>query len=378
MTEPGGWSTPDGWGAPASPPPAGPAQPAYGQPAYGQPGQPPSGQAPGQDVPPYGRPQAPWGSRPVDDKPGVVPLRPLGLGEVLDGAVGVLRRYPRPALGLAALVALVSTVCNVLLLVTAFEPFFEVDTAALDRGDTAALEDAIGGAAAGASLSALLSVVSGAVMTGAITAVVGKAVLGEPMTFGQAWRQVRSRLLPLVGLALLVLVVVAGTFVVATVAGVAVIAAFGGAGALVGVPVMLAGAVAAVWLYVRLSLAPCALVLERTGIGTSLRRSGVLVRRDWWRVFGILLLTVVIGTFVSQVVQLPFGALGAGSVGGMFDPDNDVLATRSLVLSAIGGGLAATLVAPFTAGVRALLYVDRRIRAEGLDVSLSAAAASRT
>ena len=378
MTEPGGWSTPDGWGAPASPPPAGPAQPAYGQPAYGQPGQPPSGQAPGQDVPPYGRPQAPWGSRPVDDKPGVVPLRPLGLGEVLDGAVGVLRRYPRPALGLAALVALVSTVCNVLLLVTAFEPFFEVDTAALDRGDTAALEDAIGGAAAGASLSALLSVVSGAVMTGAITAVVGKAVLGEPMTFGQAWRQVRSRLLPLVGLALLVLVVVAGTFVVATVAGVAAIAAFGGAGALVGVPVVLAGAVAAVWLYVRLSLAPCALVLERTGIGTSLRRSGVLVRRDWWRVFGILLLTVVIGTFVSQVVQLPFGALGAGSVGGMFDPDNDVLATRSLVLSAIGGGLAATLVAPFTAGVRALLYVDRRIRAEGLDVSLSAAAASRT
>ena len=55
-----------------------------------------------------------------------------------------------------------------------------------------------------------------------------------------------------------------------------------------------------------------------------------------------------------------------------------MLATRSLVMSAIGGGIAATLVAPFTAGVRALLYVDRRIRAEGLDVSLSAAAASRT
>jgi hypothetical protein len=215
-------------------------------------------------------------------------------------------------------------------------------------------------------------------MTGAITAVVGKAVLGQPMSFGQAWTQVRSRLVPLIGLALLVLVVVAGTFLVATAAGVAAIAAFGGTGALVGVPLVLAGAVAAVWLYVRLSLAPCALVLERTGILASLRRSSVLVRRDWWRVFGILLLTVVIGTFVSQVVQLPFSALGAGSVSGLVDPDTDVLATRSLVLSAIGAGLAATLVAPFTAGVRALLYVDRRIRAEGLDVSLSAAAASRT
>ncbi len=365
MSEPGGWSTPDGWGAPASPPPAGPGQQGPGQQG-------------GPDVPPYGRPQAPWGSRPVDDKPGIVPLRPLGLGEVLDGAVGVLRRYPRPALGLAALVALVSTICNTILLVTAFEPFLEVDTAALDRGDTAALQDAIGGALAGASLTLLVSLVSGAVMTGAMTAVVGKAVLGEPMTFGQAWAQVRSRLLPLIGLALLVLVVVAGTFLAGMAAGVAVIAGLGGTGALVGVPLVLAGAVAAVWLYVRLSLAPCALVLERTGIGASLRRSAVLVRRDWRRVFGVLLLTVVIGTFVSQVVQLPFAALGAGSLTGIFDPDTDVLGTRSLVLSAIGSGLATTLVAPFTAGVRALLYVDRRIRAEGLDVSLSAAAASRT
>jgi hypothetical protein len=376
MSEPGGWSTPDGWGAPASSTPAG--QQAHGQ-EYGQPG--PQGygqQGYGQQPGPYAPPQAPWGSRPVDDKPGVVPLRPLGLGEVLDGAVSVLRRYPRPSLGLAALVALVSTVCNVLLLVTAFEPLLNVDTAALDRGDTAALQDAIGGAFAGASLSLLLSLVSGAVLTGAITAVVGKAVLGEPMTFGEAWRQVRSRLLPLIGLALLVLVVVAGTFVLATVAGTATIAVFGAAGAIVGVPLILAGGAAAVWLYVRFSLAPCALVLERTGIRASLRRSAVLVRRDWWRVFGILLLTVVIGTFVSEVVQLPFSALGAGGFGAIFDPETDVLGARSLVVSAIGGGLAATLVAPFTAGVRALLYVDRRIRAEGLDVSLSAAAASRT
>ena len=392
MSEPGGWSTPDGWGAPASPPPSAPGatpgqpggspgwdqpvpgqsgdgQPGYGQPAYGSQGYGSQG---------YGRPEAPWGARPADEKPGVIPLRPLGLGEVLDGAVGVLRRYPRPALGLAAIVALVSTLCNVLLLVTAFEPFLTVDTTALENGDTAALEDALGGAFAGASLSLLLSLVSGAVLTGAMTAVVGKAVLGQSATFGEAWAQVRSRLLPLIGLALLVLVIVAGTFVGATVAGVALIAVFGGAGALVGVPLILVGALVAVWLYVRLSLAPCALVLERTGIGTSLRRSTVLVRRDWWRVFGILLLTVVIGTFVSQVVQLPFQAFGAGSFGAIFDPETDVLGTRSLVMTAIGGGLAATLVAPFTAGVRALLYVDRRIRAEGLDVSLSAAAASRT
>lgn len=389
MSEPGGWTTPDGWGRPASPPAGGqparersaePQDQQHGQPAGGQQsyGQQSYGQQPGWGPPPgWGQP-APWGSRPVELKPGVVPLRPLGLGEVLDGAVGVMRRYPRPALGLSALVALVTTACNVLLLVTAFSPLLEVDQAALDGGDTAAVEDALGGLFAGGVLTALLSLVSGAVLTGALAAVVGKAVLGEPFSFSQAWAQVRSRLIPLVGLALLVLAIVYGVLVLAVVAGSVLIAVGGAAAALVAVPLMIGGAVAAVWLYVRLALAPCALVLERVGVLTSLRRSAVLVRRDWWRVFGILLLTFVIGTFVSQVVQLPFALLGAGSPGAMFDPDADVLATRSLVLSAIGAGVASTLVAPFTAGVRALLYVDRRIRAEGLDVSLAAAAASRS
>ena len=181
---------------PASPPPTRPPRPraARARTAVGD--RPPPGQGPGQHAP-YGTPPA--RGAPVDDKPGVIPLRPLGLGEVLDGAVGVLRRYPRPALGLAAIVALVSTLCNVLLLVTAFEPFLTVDTTALENGDTAALEDALGGAFAGASLSLLLSLVSGAVLTGAMTAVVGKAVLGQSATFGQAWAQVRSRLLPLSG-----------------------------------------------------------------------------------------------------------------------------------------------------------------------------------
>ena len=369
MSEPGGgWTTPEGWGAPPpqSAPPGPPPPSALGapRPEWGA-----------QDRP--GPPLAPWGARPVELKPGIVPLRPLGLGEVLDGAVAVLRRYPRPALGLAALVAVVTTALNIVLLVTTLRPLLEIDEAALNAGSTAALGDALAGAAAFGSLSGLLSVLSGAVLTGAITLVVGKAVLGEPLSFSDAWSQLRPRLLPLVGLALLVLVVVAGVLALGLAVGIGVIAAGGALAALAGVPLVLAGIAVAVWLYVRLSLAPCALVLERVGIGTSLRRSAVLVRRDWWRIFGILLLTFLVGGFVSQVVQLPFAVLGAGSPAALFDPNTDVLGTRSLVLSAVGAGIASTLVMPFTAGVRALLYVDRRMRAEGLDVALAAASRSR-
>ena len=62
-------------------------------------------------------------------------------------------------------------------------------------------------------------------------------------------------------------------------------------------------------LYVRLSLATPALVLEHAPVLTSFRRSWVLVRRSFWRVLGILLLAVLVGTAVASVLQLPFSLL---------------------------------------------------------------------
>ena len=390
MSERDRWTTSDGWGGPSVPPapvgspgPAtGPAQPPGGGEGYGAPYDHP-GSVPAQDGAlgasgTYGTSGgSPWGASRVALKPGVVPLRPLGLGEVLDGAVGVIRRYPRPTLGLAALVAVVTTLLNVVVVLTAFRPLLALDPVVLEDGGGDALQGAIGGAVAGGALTVVLTLLAGAVLTGGLAAVVGKAVLGEPMSFGQAWAQVRPLLLRLVGLAVLTLGLVYLVVVVAVVVAVLALTLGGPPLALVAVPVGLGGLALALHLYVRLSLAPCVLVLERTGITASMRRSGVLVKRDWWRVFGVLALTFVIGAFVSQIVQLPFAVLGAGSPGGLVDPDAEILGTRSLVLSAIGGGVASTLVSPFTAGVRALLYVDRRMRAEGLDVALAAKASAR-
>ena len=41
----------------------------------------------------------------------------------------------------------------------------------------------------------------------------------------------------------------------------------------------------------------------------------------------------------------------------------------------MGGLVAGTIVRPFSAGVAALLYIDRRMRAEALDLTLARAAA---
>lgn len=366
MTDPGGWTAPEGWGPPSPPPAAPPTGPAPG-PAHGQQqpyGEPPSG-------------YSTYGYRP-EPKPGVVPLRPLGLGELLDGAVGVLRRYPRPTLGMSAAVAVVATLVNVVLLLTAFRPFVDVDaTAGLESGSTEALEEALGGAVVGGVLTAGLTLLSTAVLTGILTAVVGKAVLGQPLDLAGAWAQVRPALLKLIGVAFLLALLAGGLAAVGVLLGVLLIALGGAPAALIGVPLVIAGLAGAVYLYFRLSLAPCALVLEKVGIRDSLRRSWLLVKGDWWRVFGISLLTLVVALFVSLVIQVPFELLGYGSVGELTG-GGDALSARTLVLSSLGGIVAATLVDPFTAGVRALLYVDRRMRAEGLDVALTAAAANPT
>lgn len=371
MTDsPGSWASPGGWTSPSDEP-----APLLDTPAL------PPPPTPGFQAPPgWGGPQTTtggWGApRPPEVRPGVVPLRPLGLGELLDGAVAVIRRYPRPALGLSAAVAIVSTVLNVALALTALEPLLSLDSTTFSEGNTDQLEGALGGAALGGAGTAIISGLSTLLLTGIMTAIAGRAVLGQPMSFGEAWAQVRPALPRLLGIAVLTSAIVYGTLIVAIAVAVGLVAAAGAGGAFLAVPLGLGGVVAAVYLYGRLALAPAVALLEKAGVRTSLRRSGILVRRSWWRVIGILSLTLLIGSFVAQIVQVPFLIFGAlpNGLSSLTNPTGG--GTLLLVLGYIGAGIAQTVVAPFTAGVRALLYIDRRMRAEGLDVALTASLAT--
>ena len=336
-------------------------------------------------MPSYGAPpgnwQTPpgWGQpRPPERQPGVVPLRPLGLGELLDGAVTIIRRYPRAVLGLSAVLAIISTVLNIVLAISVFKPLISFDSSTLQSGgsvNTDQLDGALGGAAVGGLGSGLVSALSTLILTGVLTAVAGRGVLGEPMTFAQAWAEVRPAIGRLVAIAVLTALLVYGSLAIGLTLAVVLIAAAGVAAALIGVPIALAGIAFSIYVYCRLALAPCAAILERAGVRTSLRRSGVLVRGSWWRVFGVLLLAVIVASVVGQVVQVPFLIFGIAPAG--LRGSTVTESSNLLVLTYIGAGIAQTVIAPFTAGVRALLYVDRRMRAEGLDVALTAAAAQR-
>lgn len=96
---------------------------------------------------------------------------------------------------------------------------------------------------------------------------------------------------------------------------------------------------------------------------------------SFWRVLGILLLATLIGWLITTIIGVPF-SLGSGAFSGLFDPQAGVpqQSTGGLVLQSVGSVIAATIVTPFTALVTVVLYIDQRMRREGMDIELARAA----
>ncbi|MDP9498154.1 MAG: hypothetical protein M3P46_10980, partial [Actinomycetota bacterium] len=305
------------------------------------------------------------------ERPGVVPLRPLGLGELLDGAVAVVRGYWRPVFAAGAVVAVVGAVLDLVVVLTFLRPVLDLDPEQVGTSLSSAV-DALAGVLVGGFVSAAFATTSAELLVGLVAPAVSRGALGQPLSGREAWEQLRPRLGPLIAVAVLVpllalLVGLLGFVLTGAAAAVSDVAA-----GLVGILAVPAGLALGVHLYVRWSLAPACVVLERAGPRAALRRSSGLVRRSWWRVLGILLLSWIIAALVSQVLQVPFLALRGNPLEVFTGADTS---TPAFVLQAVGQAVAATVVGPFVAAVRVLLYVDRRMRAEGLDVALAAAAA---
>ncbi len=313
-----------------------------------------------------------YGYAPPVHKPGVVPLRPLGLGDFFDGAFKTIRRNPRAMVGLAALVTTGFMVVPVLVTLA----LAAAGRLSLDLG----LDQPSGGIAAfdtgaitfATYLGTFFGLFATVVLNGLLVRVVAEAVLGRRTTAGQAWTATRGRLLRLAGLMLLDLVVVTLLLGLPVAVGVLVgVSAGAGAGFGVGVPLLVLAVAAVAFVQVRyFQLAAPALVLERIGVFASLRRAGRLSRGQFWRILGITLLTGLVVGIVGQVISIPLALVG--TIGPLVFPGTGgaLLLVLSSYLSQI---LVGALTTPFTSAVTALLYVDQRIRKEGLDVELIAA-----
>ncbi|MFE0725208.1 glycerophosphoryl diester phosphodiesterase membrane domain-containing protein [Streptomyces rochei] len=366
---PGQWSAPSGPGQ-APPPP--PPNAGWGTP-------PPGGQggAPGGYGGPGGGWGGGWGGPPPAAKPGVIPLRPLGVGEILDGAVSTMRTYWRTVLGISLTVAVLTEIVVVLLQGLVLD---DATSEALNDPDATLSElgDAMADTTINSGVVLLVSLIGTVLATALLTTVTSRAVLGRKVTIGEAWRDARPQVAKLFGLILLLLLIVAGLVTVGMAPGLIVaVAGGGGAGVALTVLGLLASAVVAVWLMVRFSLASPALMLEKQGIKKAMGRSTKLVRGSWWRVFGIQLLAAVIANVVASIIVIPFAflaaALSGGGVGGFLEGTGD-LGWTFLIVSGIGSVIGSMITFPITAGVTVLLYIDQRIRREALDLELARAA----
>lgn len=349
---------------PAAPPGPGPVDRPAGTPLAAPPGW--GGAPPG-----WGGAPPPLAGRPVvGDRRGIVPLRPLGLGDLIDAAFAVVRSYWRPVYAVGAVVSVAGALLELLVVLTLLRPV--LPGAATPEGTLTASVEQAASASGGLAVTLLFLSAAALLLAGLVAPAVSRGTLAQPLTLRELWVQVRPRLGPLVAVAVLVPVTVVLPFVAAGLLTAGAVAAFGGAGALVGLLALPAGIALGVLLYVRWSFAPLCVVLERQGVRAALARSSVLVKGSWWRVLGVLLLTALVASAVAQVLQLPFLLLTGDPLGAL---SLTGVGLGTLLLTSLGGLVAAVVVDPFAAAVVGLLYVDRRMRSEGLDVALAAATA---
>ena len=291
-----------------------------------------------------------------------------------------MRQNPRVMLGLsAAVMAIVGVLSTGFMVVGLPRLMSAVDS---PEGEIAAgdIADLVSGGFSGFLIPVALQVLATIVLSGLLTVAVSEAVLGRRPSVGQVWAKARPRVLALIGLSLLTGLLVTLAMAALVVPGAVLLAVSGPAGAvalLVGVPAALA---LVIWASIRLAFAAPALLLEELGVVASMRRSWRLVHGSWWRVLGVLLLTTVIASVANGLLQAPFSII-AGVLGAVATPESATTAADitpmlviTTVLGNIGTVIASTVSAPFVAAVTALLYIDLRIRREGLDVALARAA----
>ncbi len=295
---------------------------------YGQRGQPPFGSSgggwPGAGVP------APGVGTPA---PGGIPLRPLGVGDILSGSFTLIRQNPGATLGLTGSAMTVLAVSVLLIIVAAMRS---------------------AGALAVLAIPVALGLV--AVELGGLTAAMGRGLLGRKLSLMDSVRQARAGWVALA--LLLFMLMLAGLWI-------ALIALLKGWGAIPGL-------VLTAWLTVMLSLTIPVIVLERRGPFAAAGRSWRLIWGSYWRVFGTYLLIYLIASTISFAINLPLG-LASGLAGGL-GSGGKATVSLAVILYSVGEIAIASLTAAIETGVVVLVYADMRMRKEGMDLLLQQAA----
>lgn len=371
------------WGAPEQP-----AQPQQAQQPWGAPEQPAQPQQPWGAPEQPAQPQQQWGAAPQPDaawqgtqtqggtawtvaQPGIIPLRPLTVGELFNGAFQAVRVNPQTMFGFAfAVMAVVG-------LVQAFFASSSTSslTRALSSGEPQELFDSLGSSMGSVATSGL-TLLATAFLSGMLALTVWDAVLGRKSSPADAWHRFSPRFVPVllatfligiiefVAIMVVLLVFMIPFFLVLVNAASA--RSYDSAGAGIGGALsilflmIVALIVVACFLAVKFAFTSSAVVLEGLGPVDALKRSWSLSKGSFWRILGRIWLIGIVTGLISGVLGAVVGAiLGVGanaadSVG--------LLVAFSAFLSA----LLSAVVIPVQSSFYTLMYLDERMRKENL------------
>ena len=292
-----------------------------------------------------------------------IPLRPLGFGEILDGAVQLYRRD----FGLYYLIALLGALPGYVLAL-----LFEPDLSSL-LGDGASGFDAF---FEEFRIVMAIGIVSGAMAWVGVLAVAAAMVerIGERLaSVGRAYLDAIRYLPRAAGAALIALffffVVGVVVFMVSTLAAAPLIATGNALVSLLAflvflLPIM---ALALAWLAATFGILPAVIIENRPAIA-ALRRSLSLCNGGWLRVIGIMCVAQIINFAPGFAVQALFGIdnlfLSPEELGTIDSGRQWLLNTINFVVS--------PLTTPFMVGSILMLFHDRRVRKEAFDLETAA------
>lgn len=260
----------------------------------------------------------------------------MTVSDIIDGAFAVMKRRPAAVLGAAAAFVIPTQVLAVFLQRDALQGG---GLLAFFGGTFSAVGDDNGALLVGVVAAALLQSLMRFYLGGAIAVFVSGWYAGQDPSGADAVRGSLRRsgafvaawllLLPVKAMSLLFCVLVVPPFVVATF----------------------------------FALTAPVIVIEQAGPITAIRRSVQLVYRRFWSCLGVVMLSAL----VELVVQTALAALPS-TFAPAFPPPVDWL------VMAAGQAGASLIATTALVGASVLLYIDMRVRSEGLDLEVRAGA----
>ena len=288
-----------------------------------------------------------------------IPLRPLGFGEIVDGALQLYRRD----FGLYYLIALLAAVPGYILMLV-----LGTDVSALNVEQGADPLVALGEASS-VLFVILLSAAFSWVGMLAVAVAMTERIEERHVSVGGSYRDALRHLPRAAGATILGVAVfgfVAGVILLLAMVFAATLFVSGSiALALLGTlsVILLGAALAVFWLAATFAILP-AVIIEGRGVIGALQRSLSLCRGGWLRVIGIMVVASIINLAPTLAITALFGMqdlFTSPEALGIVDAQSQwLMNTASLLIG--------PLTTPFMLGSILILFHDRRVRSEAYDL----------